>query len=121
MEWKFQNDRPIYTQIMGQIEKAVVSGVFSPGDRLPGVRELAANAGVNPNTMQRALAELEMKGLLQAQRTSGRFVTEDAAHIVSLREELAVAATGEYWSSMCALGCSSEEIEAYVKREKEGN
>ena len=120
MEWNFRNDRPIYTQIMGQIEKAVVSGIFSPGERLPGVRELAAEASVNPNTMQRALAELETRCLLQAQRTSGRFVTEDAALIAALREKLALETTGEYWGEMCALGCSPKEIEAYVKREKEG-
>ena len=77
MRWEFSNDAPIYTQLIQQIKVGIVAGVFPPGERLPSVRELATEAGVNPNTMQRALAELERDGLVYSQRTAGRFVTED--------------------------------------------
>ena len=76
MEWYFRNDQPIYTQLTQQITLAILSGSIPSGGRLPTVRELAAEAGVNPNTVQRALAELEGTGLLHTQRTAGRFVTE---------------------------------------------
>ena len=72
MQWSFSNDLPIYSQLIGQIKVGIVSGVFPPGERLPSVRDLATEAGVNPNTMQRALAELERDGLVYSQRTAGR-------------------------------------------------
>ena len=77
MKWQFSNDAPIYSQLIHQIQVGIVSGAFPPGQRLPSVRDLATEAGVNPNTMQRALAELERDGLVYSQRTAGRFVTED--------------------------------------------
>jgi len=79
MEWDIRNDQPIYTQLIQQVTLAILSGTFPCGGRLPPVREMAAEAGVNPNTMQRALADLERTGLVYTQRTAGRFVTEDAA------------------------------------------
>ena len=89
MEWDIRNDQPIYTQLIQQVTLAILSGTFPCGGRLPPVREMAAEAGVNPNTMQRALAELERTGLVYTQRTAGRFVTEDAAVIDSAKQELA--------------------------------
>ena len=77
MLWQFSGDAPIYSQLIEQIKVGIVSGVFPPGERLPSVRDLATEAGVNPNTMQRALTELERDGLVYSQRTAGRFVTED--------------------------------------------
>ena len=91
MEWDIRNDQPIYTQLIQQVTLAILSGTFPCGGRLPPVREMAAEAGVNPNTMQRALAELERTGLVYTQRTAGRFVTEDAA-------------TGSRPPSWCGLG-----------------
>ena len=82
MNWQFSNDAPIYAQLIGQIRAGIVSGAFSPGERLPSVRDLAMEAGVNPNTMQRALTELERDGLVYSQRTSGRYVTEDQTAII---------------------------------------
>ena len=79
MTWHFDNDRPIYTQLLEQILFLIVSGQYPPGSKLPSVRDLASEASVNPNTMQRALTELERSGLIYSQRTSGRFVTEDRA------------------------------------------
>ncbi len=115
MEWKFEDDRPIYTQLVEQMEQAVVCGTYPPGARLPGVRELAAEAGVNPNTMQRALAELENQGLVHSQRTAGRFVTDDAGKIAALRAQLAAGQAGRYVQSMRALGCTPDEICGSVK------
>ena len=79
MNWNITAGRPVYVQLVEQLELALVAGEFPPGSRIPPVRELAADAGVNPNTMQRALQELESRGLLQAQRTAGRTVTADDA------------------------------------------
>ena len=85
MKWQFSNDAPIYSQLIAQIKVGIVSGAFPPGERLPSVRDLATEAGVNPNTMQRALTELERDGLVYSQRTTGRFVTEDQAMIASAK------------------------------------
>ena len=81
MEWQFRNDSPIYTQLTQRLTQAIVAGEFRPGERLPSVRELAVEAGVNPNTVQRALADLERDGLVFSQRTAGRFVTGEVSRI----------------------------------------
>ena len=78
MPWELSNDRPIYLQLMERIQMDIVSGKYHAGDKLPSVRDLAIEAAVNPNTMQKALSELERVGLVYSQRTSGRFITEDA-------------------------------------------
>ena len=77
MDWNFRNDQPIYSQLTQRLTEAIVSGIYAPGEKLPSVRELAVEAGVNPNTVQRALSELERDGLVFSQRTAGRFVTEN--------------------------------------------
>ena len=89
MKWQFSNDAPIYAQLIEQIKVGIVTGAFPPGDRLPSVRDLATEAGVNPNTMQRALAELERDGLVFSQRTAGRFVTEYKTMIDKAKRGLA--------------------------------
>ena len=76
---------PIYLQIMQNIKHAIVSGNWPPGGRVPPVRDLAASYQVNPNTMQRALTELEREGLVYSERTAGRFVTGDTGRIAGLR------------------------------------
>ena len=87
MNWKFSSEKPVYLQIMDQIRGAVLSGDYLPGGKIPSVRELAAQARVNPNTVQHALHELEQEGLLSAHGTNGRFVTEDAQILQKLRED----------------------------------
>ena len=72
MDWNFRNDQPIYSQLTQRLTEAIVSGIYAPGEKLPSVRELAVEAGVNPNTVQRALSELERDGLVFSQRTAGR-------------------------------------------------
>ena len=89
MKWKFDNDRPIYLQIVEQFKQSILSGEAEPGEKLMTVRELAADAGVNPNTMQRALAELERDGLMYTNRTSGRYITDDKAVIDGLKKRFA--------------------------------
>ena len=79
MPWELDSDRPIYTQIVDRLKHEIVSGFYPPGSRLPSVRDLAAQASVNPNTMQKAFTELERTGLIVTRRTSGRTVTEDTA------------------------------------------
>ena len=88
MAWEMSNDRPIYIQLVERITKQIASGGYKPGDRFPSVRELALEAAVNPNTMQRAMAALEAEGLLITSRTAGRTVTEDAALIEAVKKKL---------------------------------
>ena len=87
MNWKFAGDRPVYQQIMENIRGAILRGELSPGGKIPSVRDLAAEAQVNPNTMQRALTELEREGLLVSGGTSGRSVTQEQGILSAMREE----------------------------------
>ena len=104
MKWNITADRPVYLQLIEQLELAIVAGEYRAGARLPGVREMAAGAAVNPNTMQRALQELEARGLLNTQRTAGRTVTEDETMIAQLREQLAAEQIGAFLQMMEKLG-----------------
>lgn len=88
MSWHFDDERPIYNQIVNRILTDVVTGVYKPNDRLPSVREFAADAGVNPNTMQKALVDLERTGVVYARTTAGRFVTDDAELIEQVRKDM---------------------------------
>lgn len=121
MQWKLSDDRPIYVQLMETITAAIASGTLAAGSRLPSVREMAAQAGVNPNTMQRALAELEREGLLYSQRTAGRFVTDQGDRITQKRKELAMQQIRIFLSSMKEMGYTSEQtlnlIQQAVKEE----
>mgnify|MGYP000128195361 CR=1 FL=1 len=114
MNWQFSNDAPIYAQLIGQIRAGIVSGAFSPGERLPSVRDLATEAGVNPNTVQRAFQELEKEGLVYSARTSGRFVTEDEKLIDQKRHEIAQSLMKNFVTEMAAIGFSSPEIKAII-------
>ena len=115
MNWNITAGRPVYVQLIEQLELALVAGEFPPGSRIPPVRELAADAGVNPNTMQRALQELEGRGLLQAQRTAGRTVTADDAALRALRRRRAKALAEEFLHQMQALGREEAGIEALLR------
>ena len=115
MEWDIRNDQPIYTQLIQQVTLAILSGTFPCGGRLPPVREMAAEAGVNPNTMQRALAELERTGLVYTQRTAGRFVTEDAAVVDSSKQELAHQQIGAFLHRMERMGYDREQTAQLVR------
>ena len=120
MKWQFSNDAPIYSQLIEQVKVGIVSGAFPPGERLPSVRDLAVEAGVNPNTMQRALTELERDGLVYSQRTAGRFVTEDTEMIRTAKEELAQRQIKSFLTAMLRLGYEKAEILTLVDRENVG-
>lgn len=115
LTWNLQSDRPIYTQLLERIQLNIVSGVYNPGEKLPSVRELAAEASVNPNTMQKAFAELERTGLIYTQRTAGRFITGDEKMIQELRNALAIRQIREFIEKMQLLGFKKEEIKLLIE------
>ena len=110
MEWNFKNGIPIYTQIVDEMTMRIASRAYEPGGKLPSVRDLAMDAGVNPNTMQRALAELERRGLVYTERTSGRFVTNDESVLRSLHKELAARYFEELTDKLRRIGMNDGEI-----------
>jgi DNA-binding transcriptional regulator YhcF (GntR family) len=115
MAWNFDGSTPIYLQIVNILKGEIAGGAYPPGSRLPSVRDLALEAGVNPNTMQRALAELERSGLVNAQRTAGRFITEDASHLTQLRYSMSEQIISELVERLRALGLSDEQIPDAVR------
>ena len=117
MDWRFDDARPIWLQLTEKLTLAIVSGIYPPGSRLPSVRELAGEAGVNPNTMQRALAQLEAEGLAVANRTACRTVTEDAEAIEAMRRKLAAARAEEFLSAMSQLGFGREDAVSFLREE----
>ena len=119
MNRNFRSDQPIYTQLVGQLQQDIASGALPPGERLPSVRDLAAELGVNPNTVQRALQELERTGLIVTQRTSGRFVTEDTAAIAGCKKTLGEGLIHEFLAAMTLLGYRRQEIVSLLQEEKE--
>lgn len=110
MAWDLDSDRPIYAQLVERLQVQIVSGYYQPGGKLPSVRELASVAAVNPNTMQKAFAELERGGLIITQRTNGRSVTEDTELIQNIKLELAKGHIGTFLSRMQELGYTEKEV-----------
>lgn len=115
MPWQLDNNRPIYLQLMEQIRQNIIAGVYGPGDKLPSVRDLALDAAVNPNTMQKALSELERDGLVYSQRTSGRFITEDQTMLKQMKKELAQEHIRLFFEQMQQLGFKKQEILALIQ------
>lgn len=120
MAWDLDEGRPIYLQLVERIQMQIVSGQYGPGDKLPSVRELAAEAAVNPNTMQRAFSELEGSGLVVTQRTNGRNVTEDAQLIGNIRQSLARKTADEFYLKMEQLGFTEKESLEFLTQSNEG-
>lgn len=122
MPWELDNDRPIYLQLMDRLKADIISGRYLPGDRLPSVRELAMDAAVNPNTMQKALSELERDGLVFSRRTSGRFITEDEEMLKKMKKDLARENIRTFLAAMLRLGFSKKEalelLEEILKEEE---
>ena len=116
MKWNLDSDRPIFSQIMEIIQKDIVSGVLQPGEKLPSVRNLAADASVNPNTVQKAFSELERMGLVYSQRTTGKFITEDVRMIEETKKEMAKTLISSFLNNMEQLGFTKEEALALTKR-----
>lgn len=118
MAWELKSDRPIYTQLMEHIKLQIISGRYLPGDKLPSVRDLAEEASVNPNTMQKALAELERLGFVYTQRTSGRFITEDVEMIKEIKETIAKEQIDEFFAAMKKLGFSATETIRLIEKQR---
>ncbi len=114
MVWELRNDRPLYLQIVEIMQRQIVSGRLSPGSRLMSVRDLAAEAKVNPNTIQRAYAELERMGLVETRRNTGREVTMDTEIIRSGKAMLAKEYVSEFIRNMQNMGFSKEDIKMAI-------
>ena len=115
MEFNFDNERPIYIQLVELIRIKIVSGEFQRGQKIPSVRELALAMKVNPNTMQKALVELEDEKLIYTERTNGKYVTEDEKLIEKVKNELAKEKVENYINSMNSIGISFDEAIKYLQ------
>ena len=120
MQWKLTDDRPIWTQLTEQLTERIVSGVYPLGSRMPSVRDLAAQAGVNPNTMQKALSELERSGLVYSHRTSGRFITDDKALLKKIKTDLAHEYMCSFLEQMRHLGVDDKETLEMIQEALKG-
>lgn len=119
MSWNFNNERPIYLQIIDELIIKIVSGIYPLGAQLPSVRELASQIKVNPNTVQRAFVELERLDIIITQRTNGRFVTEDNSIIEQLRHNIAMKQVIDFKNNMMQLGFDDDEILTFLRKEDE--
>ena len=120
MDFTLKDARPIWQQLADQMTESIVTGEYSPGERFPSVRELAVQAGVNPNTMQRSLAKLEENGLLVTSRTAGRNVTEDEETLRAVRSHLAEKRVEEYLKDMEKLGYSRGKAAELARQFQKG-
>ena len=121
MEFEFDNNTPIYMQLVNNIKLCIISGKLKSGERLPSVRELAFMLKVNPNTVQKALGSLEDIKLIYTERTNGKYVTDDIDLINKLKEEYILNLTRDYLSNLELIGLSSKDIIKYFKEERECN
>ena len=119
MEYQFTNDKPIYLQLMDVFKVAIVSGELPKGQRLESVRDLAVIAKVNPNTMQKALSELERIGLVRTERTSGRFITDDEELILSMKNEIAEKEITVFLEKMKKMGITKDAVVKLISDYKE--
>ena len=115
MDYIFDNERPIYVQLVEKLRIGIVSGKLKSGERIPSVRELALTARVNPNTMQKALVELENEGLLYTERTNGKFVTDNKELIEKIKRELAEEKINNYINDMKNIGIDYDEAVKYLQ------
>ena len=115
MNFDFDNNLPIYIQLVEQLKICIISGIIKPGDRLPSVRDLALKSKVNPNTMQKALSELEDLKLIYTERTNGKFVTEDKELINKFKDKYAKELSNKYFLNMKSIGYDKEETINYLK------
>ena len=117
MTWNFDSNLSLYLQIIDEIRKNIICGVYAPGDRVPSVRQLAMDASVNPNTVQRAFSLLEEEGLLVSKSTTGRYVTEDAERIAKEREKERLKTVKELLKAASSLGITPRELIEMIKKE----
>ena len=115
MDYIFDNERPIYVQLVEKLRIEIVSGKLKIGERLPSVRELALTARLNPNTMQKALVELENEGLVYTERTNGKFVTDNKELIEKIKRKLAKEKVNNYIKDMKNIGIAYEQSIQYLQ------
>ena len=118
MPWELNSDKPVYLQLMEHVKRNIITGKYAAGEKLPSVRDLAAEAAVNPNTMQKALSELERDGLLYTERTSGRFITDDKELINTMKKEQVIEEVKQFMERMRNLGFEYEEIIKIMESQK---
>lgn len=118
MNFTFSNDKPIYIQLIDIFKINIISGLLSEGTKLDSVRDLAIAAKVNPNTMQKALSELENIGLVRTERTSGKFITNDKEKIILMRKEIAIKEIEAFLRKMQSLGFKTAEIIQMIEEDK---
>ena len=116
MEFTFDNNIPIYIQLLEYLKIYLISGVFKSGDKLPSVRDFATTFKVNPNTMQKALAELEDMKLIYTERTNGKYVTNDTKLIEKLKDEYALTLAKSYFEGMKRIGLGKADSIKYLER-----
>ena len=115
MDFTFDNNIPIYIQLLEYLKIYLISGVFKPGDKLPSVREFSTTFKVNPNTMQKALSELEDMELIYTERTNGKFVTKDTEVISKLKDEYALQLAKSYFQGMKKIGLGKADSIKYLE------
>ena len=120
MAWEFDHDRPLYVQLVERIQNKIIAGEYKPGEKLPSVRDMAAESGVNPNTMQRALANLEQMGLLVTMRTNGRVVAENSDAIKQAGDVLATEEVERFYVRMNELGYDRKQALALAGARVDG-
>lgn len=119
MNYNFDNNIPIYLQLVSLIKNDIIKGALSPGEKLPSIRDLAITYKVNPNTVSKALSELENISLIYTERTNGKYVSSDISLINKYKEEYAASLTEEYINKMINLGYNKEEINKYIMKKGE--
>ena len=119
MNYNFDNNIPIYLQLVSLIKNDIIKGALSPGEKLPSIRDLAITYKVNPNTVSKALSELENISLIYTERTNGKYVSSDISLINKYKEEYATSLTEEYINKMINLGHNKEEINKYIMKKGE--
>lgn len=119
MGYEFLTDRPIYLQLVELFSRRIVSGQLARGAKLGSVRDMATEFGVNPNTMQRALADLESTGLVYSNRTAGRYITEDEQLIAAVQAELADKVVDDFLQSMQAIGIAPAAVMPIIEKQLE--
>lgn len=118
MDYKFDNDKPIYKQLVDQLKLDIITGKYKPNDKLPSVREFALELRVNPNTVQRALLELENLKLIETKRTTGKFVTDNKETIDIIKTEIINNIMEDFFNNIENLNISNEEIIKYIKNNR---
>ncbi|WP_042159734.1 GntR family transcriptional regulator [Paenibacillus gorillae] len=126
MTMEFDNNQPIYLQIMNHMKRQIIAGKLKPGDKIDSVRELAAELQINPNTIQRTFQELEREGIVETKRGLGRYVTSEESTIMSIKKEMAGDLLDRFVIGMKELGFESKDIitivsEAVSDKDKKGS